>query len=141
MAIKRCFNRQWGSKKIDFMFMFYILDRLRATPMFQFAFVAVLFKLRARGPSIKPLLQLPKRRATARGDVDFLPCYYEFFIFLGEFACATPSPPIRLRRQVVVEEGQPRRPRTHSWRCSSSRGRADHQSSQSGKRRNEGRQP
>ena len=34
--------------------------------MFQFAFPAALFQLRARGPVIKPLLQLPKRRATAQ---------------------------------------------------------------------------
>lgn len=48
--------------------------------MFQFAFVAVLFQLRARGPVlVAPLLQLPKRRATAQGGVGFLPCYLIFF--------------------------------------------------------------
>ena len=43
--------------------------------MFQFAFPAALFQLRARGPVIKPLLQLPKRRATAQSDACSLPCY------------------------------------------------------------------
>lgn len=41
--------------------------------MFQLAFVAVLFTFKARKPSFVPLLQLPNRRATARGDADPLP--------------------------------------------------------------------
>lgn len=32
--------------------------------MFQFAFEASLFRLRQRKPSLRPLLQLPKRRPT-----------------------------------------------------------------------------
>lgn len=44
--------------------------------MFQFAFVAVLFKFKFRGPSFSPLLQLPNRRATAPTDAVFLPCYF-----------------------------------------------------------------
>jgi len=44
-----------------------IYDRSMAAPMFQFALPAVLFKFRARGPAFRPLLQLPKRRATAQG--------------------------------------------------------------------------
>jgi len=43
--------------------------------MFQLAFVAVLFQLRARGPPFRPLLQLPKRRATAPGDAGPLPLF------------------------------------------------------------------
>lgn len=43
--------------------------------MFQFAFEAVLFKFNARTPSMRPLLQLPNRRATAQGDADPIPFY------------------------------------------------------------------
>lgn len=57
-------------------------DRIKASPMFQFAFPAVLFQLRARGPQIRPLLQLPNRRATARGDVAFLPYLFSFYFLV-----------------------------------------------------------
>ena len=70
-----------------------------AAPMFQFAFVATLFKFRARGPSFSPLLQLPNRRATAQGDAVPSPSFIHFsdlfsvaIISLGE-CCAPPTPP------------------------------------------------
>ena len=66
--------------------------------MFQFALEAVLFQLRARGPSFRPLLQLPNRRATPRGDACSLPCYLfvsmtepKNLLLLGELRYAYPQ--------------------------------------------------
>ena len=60
-----------------------IYDRSMAAPMFQFALAAVLFKFRARGPSFRPLLQLPNRRATAQGDAAPSPyCVFPISYFL-----------------------------------------------------------
>lgn len=68
--------------------------------MFQFALEAVLFQLRARWPSFRPLLQLPNRRATPRGDVCSLPCYLFVsrtepinLLLLGELRYAYPQTP------------------------------------------------
>lgn len=56
--------------------------------MFQFAFVAALFKLSARTPSIRSLFALPNRMATAT-DTDSSPCfifllYWPLKVSLGE---------------------------------------------------------
>ena len=56
--------------------------------MFQFAFVAELFKFNARGPPFVPAEQFANRRATALGDAGPLPCYLRLikskFPYLGE---------------------------------------------------------
>ena len=44
--------------------------------MFQFAFPAVLFQFRARGPQLRPLLQFPNRRQTPPGDAAPIPLYF-----------------------------------------------------------------
>ncbi len=64
--------------------------------MFQLAFVATLFRLSVRGPSFRPLLQLPNRRATARGVAGFIPCYYLIFllIYAGSFRGEDPRSPL-----------------------------------------------
>ena len=113
--------------------------------MFQFEFVAVLFRLRARGPSFRPLLQLPNRRATARGDTDSFPCYL-FTLYIEVFPGGivlthTPRPPRRLCRQVVTEGRRPRCPSSKPQRCCPDRGREDHQTDRRSNYRTEGRQP
>lgn len=63
MADKRCFNRQrcriYAVLRRDSS-----LNRVAAKPMFQLVLPAGLFQLRARRPSLAPLLQLPNRRST-----------------------------------------------------------------------------
>lgn len=90
-----------------------------AAPMFQFAFVATLFKFRARGPSFSPLLQLPNRRATAQGDAVPSPSFIHFsdlfsvaIISLGE-CCAPPNPP----RYAATPTGGSRRMAAPTPQC------------------------
>ncbi len=68
--------------------------------MFQFAFVALLFQFRARGPQLRPLLQFPNRRQTPQGDAAPIPLYFVFIFYaasklrylLGE--CFAPQAPL-----------------------------------------------
>ena len=87
--------------------------------MFQFALEAALFQLRARGPSFRPLLQLPNRRATPRGDACSLPCYLFVsrtepinLLLLGELRYAYPQTPYAAtptggKRRSAAETSQP----------------------------------
>ena len=64
--------------------------------MFQFALAAELFQFRARGPSIRPLLQFPNRRQTAE-KVPSLPPVISFYSFIKHKllwgnCCAPPAP-------------------------------------------------
>ena len=65
--------------------------------MFQFVFPALLFRFNARAPSMAPLLQLPKRRATAAQKAQAHPpeIFYFLFKFLllkGSFGGRPPVP-------------------------------------------------
>lgn len=63
MAVKAYFNAQ-GCRNRDGFKLMLRMNRIKAAPMFQFAFVAVLFQFRARKPQFSPLLQFPNRRQT-----------------------------------------------------------------------------
>ena len=63
MAVKAYFNAQ-GCRNRDGFKLILRMNRIKAAPMFQFAFVAVLFQFRARKPQLSPLLQFPNRRQT-----------------------------------------------------------------------------
>lgn len=53
--------------------------------MFQFAFEASLFRLRQRKPSLRPLLQLPKRRPTRTPEAQKkTPVNFTLKSYLGE---------------------------------------------------------
>jgi hypothetical protein len=64
--------------------------------MFQLEFVAVLFKFKARIPSFVPLLQLPSRMATAKGDASRSPCYNPIFSFSNDAVSSGGRPPVPL---------------------------------------------
>lgn len=125
MAVKAYFNAQ-GCRNRDGFKLILRMNRIKAAPMFQFAFVALLFQFRARGPQLRPLLQFPNRRQTPQGDAAPIPLYFVFIFYaasklrylLGE-CFAPPGPPIRLRRQVVKEDRRRRSPSTHAWHCCS----------------------
>lgn len=123
MAVKAYFNAQ-GCRNRDGFKLMLRMNRIKAAPMFQFAFPAVLFQFRARGPQLRPLLQFPNRRQTPPGDAVPIPLYFVFYILrcfkapvsLGE-CFAPPGPPIRLRRQVVKEDRRRRCSSTHARLC------------------------
>lgn len=123
MAVKAYFNTQGCRNRDGFKFM-NRMNRKKAAPMFQFAFPALLFQLRARGPQLRPLLQFPNRRQTPPGDAVPIPLCFVFIIYaasklrylLGE-CFAPPDPPKRLRRQVVKEDRRRRCASTHSRHC------------------------
>ena len=75
MAVKAYFNAQGCRNRGGFKFM-NRMNRKKAAPMFQFAFVTLLFQFRARGPQLSPLLQLPNRRQTPPGDAAPIPLYF-----------------------------------------------------------------
>lgn len=75
MAVKAYFNAQ-GCRNRDGFKLILRMNRIKAAPMFQFAFVAVLFQFRARKPQLSPLLQLPNRRQTPPGDAVPIPLYF-----------------------------------------------------------------
>lgn len=75
MAVKAYFNAQGCRNKGGFKLMLHV-NRKKAAPMFQFAFLAVLFQFRARKPQLRPLLQFPNRRQTPPGDAVPIPLYF-----------------------------------------------------------------
>ena len=99
MAVKAYFNAQ-GCRNRDGFKLMLRMNRIKAAPMFQFAFVAVLFQFRARGPQLRPLLQFPNRRQTPPGDAVPIPLYFVFIFYaasklryLLEECFAPPGPP------------------------------------------------
>lgn len=75
MAVKAYFNAQ-GCRNRDGFKLMLRMNRIKAAPMFQFAFPAVLYQFRARGPQLRPLLQFPNRRQTPPGDAVPIPLYF-----------------------------------------------------------------
>ena len=79
MAVKAYFNAQGCRNKGGFKLMLR-MNRIKAAPMFQFAFPAVLYQFRARGPQLRPLLQFPNRRQTPPGDAVPIPLYFFYIL-------------------------------------------------------------
>ena len=78
--------------------------------MFQLALPASLLRFRQRAPSLAPLLQLPKRRATRTPEAPFLSPYIFTFLLVQNLCGGRPPlPPMRLCRQEAREE------RTRRW--------------------------
>ena len=75
MAVKAYFNAQGCRNRGGFKLM-NRMNRKKAAPMFQFAFVALLFQFRARKPQASPLLQFPNRRQTPPGGAAPIPLYF-----------------------------------------------------------------
>ena len=125
MAVKTYFNAQGCRNRGGFKLM-NRMNRKKAAPMFQFAFVALLFQFRARKPQLSPLLQFPNRRQTPQVTPSLSPYILLFIIYaasklrylLGELL-RTPRPPKRLRRQVVKEDRRRRCSSTQPWHCRS----------------------
>lgn len=80
MAVKAYFNAQGCRNKGGFKLM-NRMNRKKAAPMFQFAFVAVLFQFRARKPQLSPLLQFPNRRQTPQVTPSLSPYILLFIIY------------------------------------------------------------
>ena len=147
MAVKAYFNAQ-GCRNRDGFKLILRMNRIKAAPMFQFAFVAVLFQFRARKPQLSPLLQFPNRRQTPQVTPSLSPYILLFIIYaasklrylLGELL-RTPRPPKRLRRQVVKEDRRRRRPSTHPWHCRSNTAPASRKQAHCRNARTVGRRP
>ena len=80
MAVKAYFNAQ-GCRNRDGFKLILRMNRIKAAPMFQFAFVAVLFQFRARKPQLSPLLQFPNRRQTPQVTPSLSPYILLFIIY------------------------------------------------------------